>query len=182
MTKFAFLDRDGVLVRFPGRGKYVVRESQMKLIRRSADAVKLLSDAGFRIAVISNQGCVSRGMITSAWLKRMTKKMLKQLHARGGKISGVYYCEHQTSDRCACKKPKIGLVKKAVKGLRVDKKASVFIGDSDVDVEAGKKYGCRTGLVLTGRTKRAEARAFGVKPDRVYRDLWEAAKWLTKKY
>ncbi len=181
MTKFIFLDRDGVLVRFPGKGKYVTRASQMKPILHSAKAVALLTKAGYEIVVVSNQGCVSRGMITRAELTGFTKKMLSWIRKAGGRIRKVYYCVHQSSDNCLCKKPKTLLMERAVKGRGVDPRKSFFVGDSAEDMEAGSRFGCRTVLVLSGRNKKKDVRSLPVKPDHVKKNLLEVATWLTKK-
>ncbi len=178
---FVFLDRDGVLVRFPGKGKYVTRLSQLKPIRRSAEAVALLTKAGFEIVVISNQGCVSRGMITLARLDGFTKRMLAWIKKAGGRIRKVYYCPHQSSDGCRCKKPKTLLMEKAVKDRGVKRREAVFVGDSAEDVEAANKFGCKSVLVLSGRNKKKDVRFLPLKPDFVKKDLWETAQWLTRK-
>lgn len=180
MTKFIFLDRDGVLVRFPGKGEYVTRNPQMKPIAGSAKAVALLTKAGYEIVVISNQGCVSRGMLTRAKLTEFTKKMLRWIERAGGHIQKVYYCTHQSSDNCLCKKPKTLLMKKAVKGRKVKPSEAFFIGDSAEDIEAGSRFGCRTVLVLSGRNKRKDVRSLPVRPDYIKNNLLEAAQWLIK--
>lgn len=181
MRKFVFLDRDGVLVRFPGKGKYVTRDSQLKPVPRSAEAVALLTRHGFETVVVSNQGCVSRGLITRRRLSQMTRRMLAWIRAKGGRIRKVSYCMHQGSDGCLCKKPRTLLMERAVKGLRLPRRKIFMIGDSDVDVEAGRRFGCRTILVLSGRSKRADVKRLSVRPDLVKKDLWEAAQWLVKK-
>jgi histidinol-phosphate phosphatase family protein len=178
---FVFLDRDGVLVRFPGRGKYVTRASQMKLVPRSAEAVALLTRAGYEIVVVSNQGCVSHGFVTRPWLDRMTRRMLKAIRRAGGRIRKVYYCPHRSKDGCACKKPGTLLLERALAGRRVRRRKIFFIGDSAEDIGAGKNFGCRTVLVLSGRNKRKDVRSLGIKPDFVRKDLWEAARWLIRK-
>ncbi len=182
MTKFVFLDRDGVLVRFPGKGKYVTRLSQLKAIRRSAEAVALLTRGGYDLVVISNQGCVSRGMITPARLKDFTKRMLVWIKKAGGKIRKVYYCPHQSSDGCRCKKPKTLLMERAVKGRHVVRREAVFIGDSAEDIEAANKFGCQSVLVLSGRNKKKDVRFLPLKPDYVKKDLMEVARWLIKRF
>ena len=176
-----FLDRDGVIVKFPGRGKYVTRAPQMRLIGRSAEAVALLTRAGYEIHVVSNQGCVSRGLLSAARLAEFTRHMLAEIRKAGGRIRKVHYCPHQSSDGCACKKPGTLLLKRALKGRRMERRKIYFIGDSAEDIGAGKSFGCRTVLVLSGRNKKADVRTLGIRPDHVMKNLWEAALWLTRK-
>lgn len=181
MTKLIFLDRDGVLIRFPGRGKYVIRDSQMKLIPRAAEAVAFLTRAGYEIHVISNQGCVSHGMITQARVDAMTKRMLREIRLAGGRIKRVHYCPHQSADGCRCKKPQTLMLRRALEGRRLVRRKMVFVGDSVEDIGAGKNFGCRTVLVLSGRNKKRDVRQLPIKPDFVKKNLWDAVQWLTKR-
>ena len=179
--RLVFLDRDGVINRFPGKGAYVTGEEGLRLLPNALQGIKLLTQAGFSLDVISNQGCVSRGMITRATLERLTRKMLREIKSAGGKLRRVYYCIHRTSDRCRCKKPKTLLLEKAVRGLKIPRRKIFFIGDSHEDIQAGHDFGCRTILVLSGRTKRKGVRYFSVKPEFVKKNLLEAARWILKK-
>ncbi len=179
---FIFLDRDGVINEFPGKGEYVTRWEDFSFIPNAIDAIRRLKEAGFEIYVVSNQGCVSRGMITLSALHEMTNRMLKDIENQGGKIDGVFYCIHQTSDQCECKKPKTSLFIEAMRGRPVDWESTYFIGDSQEDVEAGKNLGCRTMLVLSGRThNNQEVERMSLKPDVVKKDLSEAVHWILEK-
>ncbi len=176
--RFAFLDRDGVINRFPGKGKYVTGFSEFKILPQALKAIRLLTEAGYELAVISNQGCVSRKLITKKSLADLTKYMLKEIREAGGRSPKVYYCVHQKADNCACKKPKTLLLKKAVGTRKIKRSEICFIGDSEEDMEAAKNFGCRPVLVLSGRSKKKDVPALSVKPDAVHKNLWEAARWL----
>ena len=175
-----FLDRDGVINRFPGKGLYVTRQSDFVFLSGARQAIRLLSRAGHELAVISNQGCVSRGTLTKKELRAITRRMLSAVEKSGGKIHRVHYCLHQTKDRCGCKKPKLGLIREAVKGRRRLLKGSFFVGDSWEDMEAARRAGCRAVLVLSGRAKRKNLREFKVGPELVKKNLLEAARWILK--
>ena len=175
-----FLDRDGVLNRFPGKGRYVTRLSHFKFLPGAKKAVRLLSEAGHELVVISNQGCVSRGLLTNKNLKRMTDRMLSDIERFGGKIDQVFYCVHQTSDGCGCKKPKLGLIRKAVGRRRGILKKAFFIGDSREDIETAAGAGCRSILVLSGRSKKKDVSEFKFKPDCIKKNILEAAQWILK--
>lgn len=181
MMKLVFLDRDGVINTFPGMGNYVTRQKDFRFLPRVKEAIRLFSRSGFQIVVISNQGCVARGMISKAGLQSMTDRMLRAIEKRGGKIDGVYYCMHQTDDSCACKKPKPKLFKKAIGKRKVNLKKTFFVGDSLVDIEAAKNVGCKSLLVLSGRIRKSEVKSLPMKPDAVKKDLWSAARWIVQK-
>ena len=179
--KIVFLDRDGVINRFPGKGEYVVREESFHFLPRVFEALKRLTEASCEIHVVSNQGCVSRGLISEATLGRMTEKMLSEISRHGGKIQKVHYCKHQTSDHCDCRKPKIKLFLDAIAGRPVDMKEVYFVGDSAEDMEAAKNLGCRRVLVFSGRTTPEDLAALPVQPEVAKEDLWEGAEWILQK-
>lgn len=179
--RVVFLDRDGVINRFPGKGVYVTKKKQFEFLPKSLEAIRVLSEAGFQIYVVSNQGCVSRKMITEKKLMSITESMLKAVEKAGGKINEVFYCVHQTSDACDCKKPKTTLFEKALAGKKINRSFVYLVGDSEEDMRAGKNLGCRTVLVLSGRLTEGEALGLSAKPDVVKRDLWEAAHWIIQK-
>ena len=131
--KVIFLDRDGVINKYPGDFQYVKTWEEFKFLPRVKASLKRLSHAGFKIFVISNQAGVSKGIYSKRTLDLITEKMLKSLGC-GVKISGVYYCTHQQDENCNCRKPKTGLVELAINNLKkegahilLDK--SFFVGD-----------------------------------------------------
>lgn len=179
--RLIFLDRDGVINKFPGKGVYVVQENAFIFLPKALQAIKLLTQAGFRLVIVSNQGCVARGLITKAALRRLTQGMLKKIKDAGGKIHKVYYCLHRKSDGCRCKKPKTYFFEKAMKPLGVKRSTVYFIGDSEEDVTAGHAIGCQSVLVLSGRSTKKDAKKFPKKPHAIKKDLWEAAQWILQK-
>ncbi len=176
-----FLDRDGVLNRFPGKGQYVTQWSQFSFLPGAKKAIRFLSDAGHELVVISNQGGVSRGLLTKKDLKLITDRMLEEIERSGGKIRKVFYCVHQTSDQCGCKKPKLGLIMKAVGRRRGVLKNAFFIGDSREDIETAAGAGCRSILVLSGRSQKKDVSDFKAKPDKIKKNILEAARWILKR-
>lgn len=178
-----FLDRDGVINQFPGVGHYVTRLEAFRMLPGAAEAIGRLTRAGREVHVISNQGCVARGLITMRELDRITARMREEAAARGGRIDGVHYCVHQTTDECECKKPKTALFHRAAAGRPIEWARAVFVGDSEEDLRAGRALGCRTVTVLSGRLDPAALEALPLKPDAVKADLAEAVEWiLQEKY
>jgi len=177
--KFIFLDRDGVINKYPGDGKYVTRLRDFRFLPGSLRAVRLLTRAGYRIFVISNQAGVTKGLYSKEILDKMTDRMLAQARRQGGRIEKALYCLHTDAMNCACRKPKDGLLKQATTGQKVDKDNSYFIGDSLRDVKAGKLFGCKTILVLSGREKLKNAGRWDILPDFIAKNLLAAAKHIT---
>lgn len=178
--KVIFLDRDGVINKYPGDKKYVTSLSGFKFLKGVPEAIRDLSGAGYSLYVISNQAGVSKRLYSRATLKKITDHMISGVRKKGGRINRVLYCLHTAEMNCACRKPKDGLLNKAVKGRRVDRKNSYFIGDSLLDIKAGKTFGCKTILVLSGREKLKFASQWDVQPDFIAQSLSDAAGNILK--
>ncbi|MFH1867654.1 MAG: HAD family hydrolase [Candidatus Omnitrophota bacterium] len=174
--RMIFLDRDGVINKNPIRYDYIKKAAEFKLLPGVTEAVKMLTEAGFDIVVTSNQAGVAKGLFSRDDLKGITEKMIKGIEAKGGKIRKAFYCLHHPDAGCACRKPKAGLIKKAVGKSRIDKKNSFFIGDTERDVAAGKSYGVRTIAVLSGYYNRKDMKLWQTQPDYTCRDLLCAVK------
>ena len=183
IRKIIFLDRDGVINKDPGgwtEHSYVTRWEYFKFLPNSIKALKELSDAGYDIVLISNQGGISKGHYSEDKLWEINKKMIEELEKKGAKIKKVYYCIHQDSDNCDCRKPKSGLFRQAEKELHIKTQGAFFIGDGKMDVEAAEKMGLKSILVLSGKSLLADVRGWEVKPDYIFDNLSEAVNFILK--
>ena len=176
--KVIYLDRDGVINR-GFNDDYVDQWRKFRFLPRSLKALRRLRKAGYKVVVISNQAGISKGIYSMKALREVTRRMRKAVTEKGGRLDAVYYCPHQRQDRCRCRKPKTALFQKAKKRFKIRFRETYFVGDSRVDVEAGKAIGCRTILVLSGRNQKRPR--WEVKPDVVRKDLWDAVTWILKK-
>jgi histidinol-phosphate phosphatase family protein len=182
--KVIFIDRDGVVNRDPGgwtEHSYVTRWEDFHFLEGALRALALFKRSGFRVVIISNQAGVGKGFFTKEDLDKVNSKMLAEVRKHGGAIDGVYYCVHRKEDGCSCRKPKTGMFEAAVKRYGVMPRETYFIGDSLVDIAAGAKMGMETVFVLSGKTSLEESRGWGLKPGHVFKDLLEAARWITAK-
>ena len=178
--KAIFLDRDGVINRDPGFGDYIKSWKEFEFMPGAISAIKLLNKNGYEIFVISNQAGVAKGLFSQGSLNEITANMLKEIEAEGGKIRSISYCTHASDAGCDCRKPNTGQIKKATKGLDIDFRKTYFIGDSRLDVGAGKNMGCKTILLLTGKEDPNGAKNWQHKPDFIKNNLMEAVKWILK--
>ena len=142
--------------------------------------MKRLNDNGYDIIVISNQGGVSKKYFSKVALDTITRNMLKELDADGVKIRKVYYCIHQDSDNCDCRKPKTGMFRQAEDELKIKRQGAYFIGDGKTDVDAGKSAGLKTVLVLSGKTTAEDIKDWELKPDHTFNDLPEAVEFIMR--
>ena len=111
-------------------------------------------------------------------LTDITEKMQRILKDSGVNIAKAYYCPHTAEENCDCRKPKTGLFKQADKDFGpIDFSKTFFIGDSSIDIEAGKHIGAKTILVLSGKTKsEEETKEWKYKPDYIAKTLLEAVE------
>ena len=122
----------------------MTRWEEMQFLPGVVEAISLLKQAGFRVIVVSNQRCVAKGLVTAADLDAMHQRMCEALSRAGAVIDAVFYCPHETHHFCACRKPRPGMLLDAARELEIDLTASWMIGDSEIDVEAGRSAGCKT--------------------------------------
>jgi len=183
MKKVIFVDRDGVINKDPAGWtphSYVEKWEDFKFLPGSIDALKKLTLAGYSIILASNQGGISKGYYAEDALNEINQNMLEKLEENGAKIEKTYYCIHQDSDNCNCRKPKTGLFESAKKELNLNAVDAFFIGDGKTDVEAGIKFGLRTILVLSGKTKLKDLKNWNIKPDYIVDDLLEAVNFILR--
>lgn len=164
------------------REDYVKSLEELKFLPGALEAVARLSQAGFRIVIISNQQGVGRGLISPETLKQINHSFLSRLADLGGGVAGVYYCPHLKEDDCGCRKPKPGMLLKAAAELKIDLARSIFIGDSKSDMETARAAGCGAILVLSGKTTSEQLSSLNPKPDHVAADLPQAAEWILKRF
>lgn len=186
MNKAVFLDKDGTINEDLG---YLDHPDKIKLLPRSAEAIKLLNEAGYKVLVISNQAGVARGIVTEDMVQSIDKRLHKEVLKGGGYLDGIYYCPHHPEhglypyrSDCECRKPKNGLLKRASKEHNIDISASYMIGDKVTDIEAGNSLKARTILVLTGKGKEESKKILSdvQKPAHIADDLFSAVSIILK--
>jgi len=149
MSRFVFLDRDGTLVRDLG---YTHRIEDYELLPGVASGLRRLLDAGYRLAVITNQSGIGRGYYSTEQYRAFQAHLVDDLARRGVPIEASYVCPHRPEAECECRKPRTALLHRAARELGADLARSWVIGDSTVDAQLARRGGCRGAvLVLTGR-------------------------------
>lgn len=142
MVKAVFLDRDGLINQQAPEHDYIKRWEDFRFLPGVLEAVRNLNAAGYLALVVTNQRGVARGIMTMESLHDIHRHMCAAFAEHGAKISGVYTCPH-AEGTCCCRKPDIGLFLQAERAFDIDKAHSWMVGDSDSDVEAGRRYGVR---------------------------------------
>ena len=149
--KAVFLDRDGTIIEDMD---YLDDPAQIRLLDGAVDGLRRLQKAGYLLLVVTNQSGVARGYFTEERLARIHRVLRETLNKQGVKIDDFYYCPHLPggevdaySGPCECRKPAPGLIERAAAEWNADVSRSVAVGDSERDVEAGRKAGCATVLL-----------------------------------
>jgi len=177
------LDRDGVLN--VDLGTYVTTPMMFDPIPSSLEAVALLRSKGHRIAVITNQGGIEKGLMTPADVDAVNNRMLELLGQAGcPSIDAIYYsASSRKNDMYA--KPNIGMFKRCEKEHPYIKfSKGFFVGDKLSDLKAAFKIGARPILVRTGygleTEKQLNKHAYKQikKQTLVFDNLWEFAQAL----
>lgn len=176
MVYVALLDRDGVLNQ--DRPDYIKNAGELEVFPFARAAVETFKAAGWLVYVVSNQSVVARGLASRADVDAATAKLTREV----GPVDGVFYCYHKPEDGCDCRKPEPGLLLQAL-AAAADAgpvEGCWMVGDSERDVEAGRRAGCRTAVVLTGRLTASEARALEPPADVVEDNVLKVAEIITK--
>jgi histidinol-phosphate phosphatase family protein len=146
------LDRDGTLVVDVPYNGDPARVRPMPGARRALDRLRA---AGVRLAVVSNQSGIGRGILTEHEVEAVNRRVEELL----GPLGPWLVCPHAPDDGCDCRKPAPGLVLAAARQLGVDPERCAVVGDIGADVEAARAVGARAVLVPTPRTLREEVDA-----------------------
>jgi D-glycero-D-manno-heptose 1,7-bisphosphate phosphatase len=178
--KVIFLDRDGVINKYPGHRQYVVSAADFKFLPYSRSAIAKLCGSGFKIFIVSNQAGVGKGVFSQQALAAITAKMLQGIEKAAGKITEVHYCIHHPRANCPCRKPKTGLIDQVKRKYKFTLGKAFFIGDSIRDVQTAHAAGLIAILVLSGREKLANLNHWEDTPDFIFKDLISAVDFILK--
>jgi histidinol-phosphate phosphatase family protein len=142
-----FLDRDGTLVADRG---YTFRVADYARLPGALEGLALLRDAGFRLAIATNQSGIARGYYSVADFEAFQRHLERDFAAGGIRFDATYFCPHLPDAGCACRKPRPGMLERARRELGADLARSFVVGDRALDAELATNAGCRAVLVATG--------------------------------
>lgn len=173
------MDRDGV-INASGRHRFVKSWDQFRFLPGVLTALKKLNADQRLCIVVSNQSGVGRKMMSKKNLSDLNRRMTQAIRASGGRMDAVYTCPHRPEDGCDCRKPRLGMIRRAMKRFPIDLSRSFMVGDNEVDIALGKAAGCRTILVLSGKLDKKTASDLSIQPDRIAQGLLSAVRWILK--
>ena len=149
-----FFDRDGVICHDSG---YVHRPEDFTWITQAPEAIKWCNDHGYFAILVTNQSGIGRGYYSEKQFHDFMGWIERQLHGHGAYLDAVYYCPHHPTEAkgkyrvtCECRKPKPGMIIRAMAEWPIHKEKSMLIGDKENDLEAARRAGVRGCLIEDG--------------------------------
>lgn len=145
-VKAVLLDRDGVICR--NRPDHVKSWDEFEFLDDALRELPRLTDAGLKIAIVTNQAIIGRGTVAESLVMEINAKMCDALGSADIDVAGVYVCPHRPEDGCDCRKPAPGLIHQAASGLGVESSECCLVGDVYSDAVAGLTGGCRMAYLI----------------------------------
>jgi D-glycero-D-manno-heptose 1,7-bisphosphate phosphatase len=163
MARVAILDRDGTIIDVvrdeeTGAISVAFHPDQLRLLSGAVEGMRALQDAGFVLAIATNQPAPAKGQFSAEAVRRTNDALVARLAGEGVRIAALEACMHHPEGgpggdaslvgKCDCRKPRPGMLNTIVARLGADRAASWMIGDGSGDLEAGRAAGLKTGLVF----------------------------------
>jgi histidinol-phosphate phosphatase family protein len=179
-----FLDRDGTII--PDKDCLRTAE-ELELLPGVAEAIHQLNLAGWRTVVVTNQPVIAKGWCSESELQKIHNKLESLLGQAHAFLDRIYFCPHHPEKGflgertelkidCNCRKPKTGMIERAVGELNIDLAQSWFIGDTTTDIQTAKNAGIKSILLRTGYGGTDAKHAS--QPDFVRDNLLDAVKFI----
>ncbi len=172
------LDRDGTLNVNPPN--YVKSLAEFEPIPGAFEAVGRLTGAGWRVAVITNQSCIGKGLVDAVTVDEVHRECRRLAEEHGGVIDGFYVSPDLPGSESDSRKPKPGMLLAAAREHGYDLARSYAVGDAARDLEAGSAAGATPLLVLTGHGEATRV-AGDIPAAHVFPSLVEAVEWILER-
>ena len=180
-----FIDRDGTINEQMG---YINHLSRFNILPGVPEAIKLLNENNYLVIVVTNQSGIARGYFPHELVDKIHTCMKDSLKKEGAEIDAIFYCPHYPRSKlkeyaieCDCRKPRIGMINKALEKFDIDLTQSYMIGDHFSDLEFAHNGNLKSIMVKTGYglgESEYIIPGFPYKPVYVADDLLDAVKWI----
>ena len=179
MNRAVFLDRDGTLI---AEKNYLCRVEDVEIYPAAATGLRRLSEAGFKLFIVSNQSGVGRGYFTLADVEKVNRHLCDELARHGVGFEKIYIAPEAPGQPSRGRKPSPQFLQDARDEFGLDLAQSYLIGDKVIDLECGWNAGVKKSiLVRTGYGAEVERQQPGeISRAIVVDDLDGAADWILK--
>jgi D-glycero-D-manno-heptose 1,7-bisphosphate phosphatase len=166
-----FFDRDGVVNRSPGDGRYILSIKEFHLMPGLLGLLRTIADADIPTIIATSQRCVAKGLMSLDELDSIHGHLQDTLETNGTPFLDIYACTHLPVDRHRAK-PNPDMLLEAAEKHDLDLSRSMIIGDADRDIQMGLN-------AKVGRTIRLRGeKAIGVVADHTCGTLEEIDELL----
>jgi len=153
-VKLIILDRDGVINQ--DSDAFVKSPAEWIPLPGSVAAIARLSQAGYTVAIATNQSGLARGLFDTTTLCAIHTKLHDEVAQAGGIVDAIFLCPHGPQDDCTCRKPLPGMFHDIARRYDIDLAGVPAVGDSLRDLQAAYAAGCSPWLVLTGNGQKTQ--------------------------
>lgn len=149
MRHAVFLDRDGTVI---VEADYLDDPEGVELVAGAAEAIRRLRDAGFAVVIVTNQSGIARGLYGLDDYRAVAARLDARLAELGAPVDGTYFCPHHPdfTGPCRCRKPGLGMYRRAARELDLSLEGSWYVGDKPTDVLPAGELGGYGILLRTG--------------------------------
>lgn len=184
------LDRDGTVIE---ERHYLCDPDQVCLTPKTGAALAALSQAGYRLFLVTNQSGLGRGYFSQDQYQAVQNRLAEILRPFGATFTATAMCPHAPDAGCACRKPLPGLWEALRQSHGLLPEQTIMVGDKAADILFAKACNLAASiLVLTGHGRKAakdmdlaelqadwlELPACPNRPDVLAKDLAAAAQWI----
>ena len=148
-----FLDRDGTINVDHG---YVGTRDRWEWVDGALDAIRLATDSGWHVFIVTNQSGIARGLYDEAALEALHGWAVAEIARAGGRVDDIRVCPtheaavveryRRVSD---WRKPAPGMILDLMNRWRLDPARCVMVGDQPTDVQAAAAAGIH-GVLFEG--------------------------------
>lgn len=141
MNKAAFFDRDGTINVNTG---HLYEPEKLVFVPRAPELIRSFNERGYLVIVVTNQAGIAKGYYTEAQMHALHSVINERLRAEyGAHIDAFYFCPHHPdfTGVCDCRKPKTGMLERAIREWDIAPAQSVMFGDKEHDIECAQRMG-----------------------------------------
>lgn len=150
-----FLDRDGTLIEDKD---YLSQPEEVVVFPGVAPALRRLSEAGFKLFIVTNQSGVGRGYFTLTDVENVHRHLLEDFARKGVRFQKFYVAPEAPDQASRGRKPSPQFLFDARDEFGLDLARSYIVGDKLIDLACGWNAGVKRAiLVRTGYGAKVEA-------------------------